>query len=148
MESSSGIIIILLEITVIAIVIAGMWKVYVKANQPGWVAIVPLYNIYILLKIVGKPGWWLLLYFVPIANIVVNIKVSIALANAFGKSSTFGILGLWLFSIVGYPILGFGNSKFIGTTQQSQAPVVPPPVQPITPVSPQPTVPPQQPTTN
>src|ERR1700690_1558250 len=53
-----------LALTVFEIVC--LWKVYQKAGQPGWASIIPIYNAYILLKIAGRPGWWLLLYFVPL----------------------------------------------------------------------------------
>ena len=42
-------------------VIVASWKVFTKAGQPGWAVLVPFYNIYVLCKIVGRPGWWLIL---------------------------------------------------------------------------------------
>ena len=70
--------------------------------------------MYVMLKIVGRPDWWLLLYFIPLANIVVSIIVSIDLARSFGKSDVFGVVGLFLFSLVGYCMLAFGKDKYIG----------------------------------
>ena len=49
-------------LAIMVVVIVGFWKVFEKAGQPGWAAIVPIYNAYILLKIVGRPGWWILLF--------------------------------------------------------------------------------------
>lgn len=86
-----------------------MWKVYTKAGQPGWTSIIPIYNVYILLKIVGKPGWWLLLYFVPFVNIVIGIWVTNLLSKSFGKSEGFTV-GLILLGIVFYPILAFDRT--------------------------------------
>lgn len=106
---------------IVVIVIAGMWKTFQKAGHPGWAAIIPIYNIYITLKIAGRPGWWLLLLLVPIVNIVVNIVVAIDVAKAFGKSTTFGVFGLWLFSFVGYIILGFGDPVFKGVPNHDNA---------------------------
>jgi len=96
------------------IVIVGLWKVYEKADQPGWAAIIPIYNIYVLTKIIGRPGWWVILWFIPIVNIVVSIIVAIDLAKSFGKDAVYGILLLWLFSIVGFLILGFGDAQYQG----------------------------------
>ena len=59
-----------------------MWKVFTKAGQPGWGSLIPIYNIYLMLLIAGKPGWWLILFFVPIANIVVSILVIVGMAAA------------------------------------------------------------------
>jgi hypothetical protein len=97
---------------VIIALIAGYWKTFVKAGKPGWGAIIPIYNTYLMIKIGGKPGWWLLLYFIPIVNLVVLILVSLGVAEKFGKSSAFGIFGLWLFAPIGYLMLGFGDAKY------------------------------------
>lgn len=94
--------------------IIAMWKVFVKAGQPGWAAIIPIYNIYILLKIVGRPGWWLVLWLIPIVDIVVAILVSIDLAKSFGKSAAWGVIMLFFLNIIGYFILGFGDAKYQG----------------------------------
>jgi hypothetical protein len=106
-----GAVIGLLYLALIVLVIAGFWKVFVKAGHPGWAAIVPIYNIYILLKIAGKPGWWLLLFFIPVVSLVVMILVSLEVAKAFGKGGGFGV-GLALLGFVFYPILGFGDAKY------------------------------------
>jgi len=52
------------------LLIAAQWKVFVKAGQPGWACIIPIYNIYIMTKIAGKPGIWTLLCFIPVVNII------------------------------------------------------------------------------
>lgn len=89
-----------------------MWKLFIKAGQPGWKAIIPIYNVYILLKIVGRPGWWIILYFIPLVNIVISLIVALDLAKRFGRSDAFGIILLWLFSVIGFLIIGFGNSIY------------------------------------
>ena len=53
----------LVWLALIVLVLAGWWKMFEKAGQPGWAAIIPIYNLYILLKIAGRPGWWLILFF-------------------------------------------------------------------------------------
>ena len=109
---------------VLAIIyIIAMWKMFVKAGRPGWAAIIPFYNLYIILKIAGKPGWWLLLFIIPVVNIIIHAFVSVGLAKAFNRSPAFGIILLWLFSFIGYLILGFGKSVYSGVS--SSAPEAP-----------------------
>jgi len=96
------------------VVILAFWQVFVKAGKPGWASIIPIYNIYVLLKIAGRPGWWLILYLIPVVNWVISIVVSIDVAKAFGKSAAFGVVGLWLFSVIGYLMLGFGDATYQG----------------------------------
>ncbi len=115
-NSSGGaavLIILLIELLVIVVVIAGLWKVFVKAGEPGWAAIVPIYNTYVLLKIVGRPWWWLILMIIPLVGLIVWIIAALDLAKSFGKSVAFAI-GLILLSIIFIPILGFGDAKYLG----------------------------------
>ena len=66
-------------------------EVYEKGDQPGWACLIPFYNIYVLMKIVGRPGWWLILFFIPIVNIIIWIIVTIDLAKSFGKGTGFAV---------------------------------------------------------
>ena len=98
---------------VIIFLIASIWKVFTKAGQPGWASIIPIYNIIVMLQIVGRPWWWILLLLIPIVNLVIFIIISIDMAKSFGKGAGFGI-GLFLLGIIFYPILGFGNATYQG----------------------------------
>jgi hypothetical protein len=110
----------LLYLGIVVLVIAGVWKVFTKAGQPGWAAIIPIYNLYILTKIAGKPGWWLLLFFIPLVNFVIAILLAIDVAKAFGKGTGFGI-GLALLGIIFYPILGFGDAQYQAVPAPAQS---------------------------
>ena len=102
----------------VAFVIAGVWKVFEKAGQPGWASIIPIYNVIVLLQIVGRPIWWILLCLIPIVNIVVIFIVYIDLAKSFGKDVGFGI-GLALLGAIFYPILGFGDAEYQGPAAEA-----------------------------
>lgn len=127
-STGSGLLGGVIYLTVVIAYIVTLWKIYDKAGKPGWAALIPFYNLYVLLKIVGRPGWWLVLYLIPIANIVVHLMVSMDLAKVFKKSTAFGIVLLWLFSFVGYLILGFGKSTYTAPTASPtpSAPAIPP----------------------
>jgi hypothetical protein len=103
-------------LAIIVVVIVGMWKTYAKAGQPGWGSIIPIYNVYLLCRIAGRPGWWVILLLIPIVNIVITIIVSLEVARAFGKGAGFGI-GLMLLPIIFYPILGFGDAQYQGPSR-------------------------------
>jgi hypothetical protein len=99
---------------VVIICIAAIWRIFEKAGKPGWAAIIPIYNIIILLEIVGKPWWWLLMIlFIPIADIIFAIWMINLLSKSFGKSEGFTV-GLIFLGFIFYPILGFGNAKYKG----------------------------------
>lgn len=101
-------------LALMVVMIIAMWKIFTKAGEKGWKSIIPFYNTWVLLEISGKPGWWLFLMFIPFVNIVIVVLLSLALAKSFGKSEVFGIFGLWIFSAIGYLILGFGGAKYQG----------------------------------
>ncbi|NNC82986.1 MAG: hypothetical protein HKN79_05365 [Flavobacteriales bacterium] len=112
---------IILYLAVIIFLIAAQWKIYQKAGQPGWAAIIPIYNIYILTKIVGKPGWWVLMMFIPFVNLIFAIWMTNLLSKSFGQGVGFTI-GLLLLGIVFYPMLGFGDYKYHGPAGADGAP--------------------------
>jgi hypothetical protein len=95
------------------IIIIAMWKVFSKAGQPGWAAIIPIYNLYVLCKVAGRPGWWLLLMLIPFVNFIIFIIICIDIAKNFGKGAGFG-LGLAFLGVIFFPILGFGSAQYQG----------------------------------
>jgi len=97
----------------IVLMLVSYWKIYTKAGKPGWACLIPIYNIIVLLEIVGKPWWWLLLMIIPFVNIVFAIWIINLLSKSFGHGTGF-TLGLIFLSIIFMPILGLGSSKYLG----------------------------------
>jgi len=109
---SMGMFGLLAYIGVIVLVIVSIWKIFEKAGKPGWAAIIPIYNMIVLLEIVRKPIWWIVLMLIPLVNIVVAIIVYVELAKAFGKSAGFGI-GMIFLSFIFLPMLAFGDDQYL-----------------------------------
>ena len=115
-KPSPGMTILRLAFAVLAIV--AMCKIFEKAGKPGWAAIIPFYNIYVLFEITWGNGWKFLFLLIPIANIVFAIITMVKLAKAFGKSGGFAV-GLIFLSIIFYCILAFDNSQYLGVPEQA-----------------------------
>lgn len=98
------------------LMIASWWKMFSKAGQPGWAAIIPILNLYFFCKVAGRPGWWLILMFIPLVNFIIIIILCIDIAKAFGKGVGFGI-GLIFLPFIFYPILAFGSAQYQGTAR-------------------------------
>ncbi len=113
-------LLVMLGLGVIGITIASMWILFNKAGQPGWAAIVPVYNLIVWLKVCRKPIWWLVFLLIPYVNIVFNIILQVRTAIVFGKSGGFAV-GMALVSFVFFPILAFGNAKYV---QEEETPIV------------------------
>ena len=99
-------------VAVSVFMIVCLWKIFTKANQDGWKAIVPVYNLYILVtQISGLSIGMFILCFVPIVQIYPLIKSIIELNKKFGKGIEGAILML-VFPYVMYPILAFGKATY------------------------------------
>lgn len=103
---------IIISLAWYVLVVVALWKVFSRAGYPGWLAIIPIVNVFVLVKIAGFSAWLGLLYLIPIVNIVFAIIVALRTGKAFGKGAAFSIFLLWLFSAIGYLILGFGSATY------------------------------------
>jgi hypothetical protein len=106
------------------LMIVCQWKIYVKAGQPGWASIVPIYNIIVLIKICRKEPIWLLYILIPIVNIYFLVSLINSLSKAFGKTEGF-TAGLIFLGFIFYPILAFGDATYqwSGNNDQPGAPI-------------------------
>lgn len=86
-------------------------KIFTKAGKPWWASIIPLYNIVVMIEIAKLPMWYIILFFVPVANIYALFKINIEMAKKFGKEVGFGI-GMTLLSIIFIPLLAFSDNKY------------------------------------
>lgn len=106
-----SLIILLLPIALFIAVLAGGWKMYEKAGEPGWAFIIPIYNAWVLVRITRNEWWWFVLFFIPLINLVATIKVLHDLSKSFGKGVGY-TLGLIFLNVIFIPILGFGSAQY------------------------------------
>ncbi len=93
-------------------VVLGWIRVFPKAGRPWWAALIPFYNVYVLVVGVARLSLlWSVLIFIPVVQIIAAILVNLEVARRFGKSEAFG-LGLALLGFVFYPLLGFGSDEY------------------------------------
>ena len=132
-----GIFAWIFSLAIAVLMLVSMWKLFVKAGKPGWASLIPIYNIVIMCEIAEKPVWYIILLFVPIANIYASFMIYDGIAKKFGKSSGFAI-GMLLLPIIFIPILGLGKdalemSNEASTNTNSVEEPTPDASQPITP---------------
>lgn len=87
------------------------WRLYKKAGREGWTSIIPIYNLIVKFEFLDIPLWFIILAFIPAANIAVIIITSLSMARKFNKDMGFAV-GLMLLPIIFVPILAFGNSEY------------------------------------
>ncbi len=103
----------LIYLAFLVLMVASLWKIFDKAGEPGWAAIIPIYNVVVLLKIVGRPIWRLVLMFIPLVGAIIAILVTIDLAKSFGQGVGYGI-GLVFLPFIFGPMLAFGDASYGG----------------------------------
>lgn len=112
------IIYVIVTIVTLLILLISRWKIFTKANQPGWAVLVPIYNTLVFLKVIGKPWWWLIMFVIPFVNLIFLIWALNMLSKSFGKGTGFTV-GLVLLPLIFYAILGFGSAKYLGPAGES-----------------------------
>ena len=105
----------LLILAFVLLVIISMWRVYERAGEPGWAVLIPFYNMYVLTKVAGLSGWWVVAMFIPLINIIALFVVSIGVARRFDRGAGFGV-GLALLPMIFYPILAWGEEGPVART--------------------------------
>jgi hypothetical protein len=95
------------------LIVIAMWRVFTKAGKAGWLAIIPIVNTFVLVKIAGKSYWWVLLLVIPFVNIVALVLIYNAISKAFGHGGGFTV-GMVFLPFVFWPVLGFGSSTYRG----------------------------------
>lgn len=112
-----GLVGMIIYLAIIILLFAGLWKIFSKAGKPGWASIIPIYNIYVLTEIAGKPILWFILSIIPCTAPIGLIIVWIAVAERFGKGAGYG-LGLTFLAPIFWPMLGFGSARYLGPAPQ------------------------------
>ena len=100
------------SLAISVLLIVAMWKIFQKAGKPGWAAIVPFYNSYVMYEITWGSGWRFLMLLIPFYNIYFAIKMMVDLAKAFNQGVGFAI-GLLLLPFVFNLILAFGGAQYM-----------------------------------
>ncbi len=121
---------LIMAVGVIALMIAAQWRLFTKAGEPGWKSIVPIYGAYTLYKLVWTPGAFAVFaalsaasalaqripavaLLVSLGMVVIGVITAVKTAHAYGKSGGFAV-GLILLPVIFYPVLAFGDSRYVG----------------------------------
>ncbi len=82
-----------------------------KTNTPnGWLGFIPIGNLYLMTQLAKLPWWWILLLFVPFANIIAGIYIWWKIAERLGKPGWWSLLLLIpIVNIVIIAIMAWGK---------------------------------------
>ncbi len=96
----------------------GLSKLFTKAGVEGWKAWIPIYNFYVLAKLLDKPWWWCLIMIVPGVNILMYGVYGFNVARAFNKPSNQDLLFASILPYIFFVKIGFDpTAKFVGLSK-------------------------------
>ncbi len=122
----------IIVLVVVVIYIVSLWMLFEKAGKPGWAAIIPVYNVIVLLEIVGLQWYWIFIFLAGIIPVIGNLIIlafwfylSYLVALSYGKDIGFAV-GLFLVGFVFYPMLAFNkDTKYLGPSVNPDNPFKP-----------------------
>lgn len=106
-----GLVFMALYAVMMLAILAGYWKLFEKAGEPGWAALIPFYNLYVVLRIAGLGIVYFFLMFVPLINIPVMLMATFRFVRAFGGGLV-AALGLIFLPFVFAPMMGFSDAQY------------------------------------
>ena len=96
----------------------GLSKLFLKSGIDSWKAFVPIYNFYLLAKLLNKPSWWCLIMIVPGVNIIMYGVYGFNVARAFNKPSNQDLLFASILPYIFFVKLGYDDTaKFVGLSK-------------------------------
>lgn len=112
----------IIVLAILVAMLASLWKIYEKAGEEGWTSLVPFYNMWVWIHMVGRPAWFIILCFIPIANIYAACALINDVSKGFGKGIGY-TLGIIFLPFIFLPLLGFGDAQW--TKPRSSEPAAP-----------------------
>src|SRR3954464_12166663 len=101
----------------------GLSKLFVKAGEKSWKGWIPVYNFFILSKILGKPWWWCLIMIVPGVNIIMYGVYGFNVARAYNKPSNSDLLFASILPYIFFVKIGSDpTAKFVGLAKYQKEP--------------------------
>ena len=94
-----------------------LYKVFEKAGEDGWKALVPGYNFVVWCKIIGRPSWWAALLLIPIVNIFIYAGMAVDMVRSFGKYTFWDSALAVIYAPISFFLLGTKTeNKYLGPT--------------------------------
>ena len=103
--------IVLVAALIVIIELVALWGIFTKAKKPGFISLIPIYNIISLLNLAKLKAYHFILLCIPVVGLYSWYRLSMNLAQVFKKKPSFG-WGLFFLNPIFTIILGFGDSEY------------------------------------
>ena len=114
-------IVFVITILSFLVFLVGLMAIFNKADKPGWYAFIPVYNLYIWLKLIKKPIWWIVFSLMPFINVFMVMLMIVETLKAFNKNGIGAQMLSIMFPFVYMPYLGFNkNLEYVHPDKQKK----------------------------
>jgi len=97
----------------------GYWKIFEKAGVEPWKALIPFYSEFEIVKLVGKPTWWMIYIIIPFVNLFGYYVLIFDLLRCLGRNSLLSQIATLIALPIYLPIVGFNPKvKYLGKLDQ------------------------------
>src|SRR5690554_8145275 len=108
-------------ILILILIHFGLWKLFEKADRPGWEALIPFYREYIITKLTSRKPWLVILLLIPILNLFVLVSLYIDFVKCFKKQTFFEAAGTVLVPFIVFPLWGTDHtSLYLGKSRSEE----------------------------
>lgn len=77
---------VILTLVFFLLTVVSLYKIFMKAGRKGWESLIPMYNLWIWIKIIRKPTWWFIFLLVPYINVFMILLMIVELLKCFDKN--------------------------------------------------------------
>lgn len=92
----------------------GTWKLYKISGNSAFHSFIPLYNVFVLLKIINRPWWWIFIILMPVLNTIIIPVIWVELSRSFKKNSyTDTFLSICTFGFYNYYLNYFETIEYV-----------------------------------
>ena len=100
---------LLISLLILISIAVSLFLLFPKAGRKSWEALVPGYNLYIWLKVIQKPWWYLILLLFPGVNLLMLAVMCVNLATVFNKRSWKDVTLAGFLPFLYLPVLGLNS---------------------------------------
>lgn len=107
--------IFIINLLLVVLPAIGLYGMFKKAGVPAWKALVPFYNVWIMVELAGMKRYWFFLQFIPIVGWFITVAILIDFVKTFGKFAFWEHALTVLLPLLFFVYVGFNQTdKYLG----------------------------------
>ncbi|MEJ8819351.1 S26 family signal peptidase [Lacibacter sp. H407] len=107
--------IFIINLLLVVLPAIGLYGMFKKAGVPAWKAVIPFYNVWVMVELAGMKRYWFFLQFIPIVGWFITVAILIDFVKTFGKFAFWEHALTVLVPFIYFTYIGFNKTdKYLG----------------------------------